>query len=798
MKKNNEWDALRERAERRLTTAGRQDIAQMSTDDIAVAIHDLETHRIELEMQNEELRQAQASLVEARDQYAELYDFAPAGYLTLDEKGLIIQANLTLADMLGVSREKLIRQHLSAYVVAEDQDVYFSHKRNLLETHKKSTCELRLSAVDGESLWVEITSIVAEGSNGDGGQIRSILRDITKRKQAEKERETAYALLQSVLDGLPEQVMMINRDYTIAMANRMARNNGTTPSTEVIGLKCYEVSHGNTTPCGGDQHPCPMEDVLKTKRVVMVEHLHHTADGVELPVEVVAAPIFDENGEVVQVIESVRDISERKRVAKESARLARFPAEDPYPVLRVSVQGVLDYANEASECFISTLGAEVGGRINAEWQERIQEVLKGARPEDIQVQVEGRMFSVTLAPVMQQGYVNLYASDITEALHVEDQLRQAQKMEAIGHLVGGIAHDFNNILQAINGFAGLALDTLDPSDEVHGHVTQIAVSGERAAVLVRQLLAFSRQQVIRPVDLDLNEVIAEGVKMLQRTLAENIEFEFIPTKKLDSIHVDRGQIEQVLMNLCVNARDAMPDGGKLTIKTENLSAVEKDVPLCRKAVPGRCVLLSITDTGCGMSKETMDQIFEPFFTTKGVGKGTGLGLATVFGIMKQNNGHVEVKSQEGQGTVFSFYFPASVSVAQKIVRPSNEASVGGGTETILLAEDDVAILALAEHTLRGAGYTVLSARDGEEALTLYKKHAAIIDMALFDVMMPRMDGKEAMKAILKLRPGLPYLFVSGYSGIEVHTGFIKENKSPILTKPYRSKELLRKVRDVLT
>ena len=669
MTENNEWDALRERAERRLTTAGRQDIAQMSTEDIAVVMHDLETHRIELEMQNEELRQAQVSLVEARDQYAELYDFAPVGYLTLDPKGLIIRANLTLADMLGISRDRLIRQHLSAYVVAEDQDVYFSHKQNLLETHKKSTCELRLSTLDGEPLWVGITSIVAEGSNGASGQVRSILRDITERKRAEEE----------------------------------------------------------------------------------------------------------------------------------GARLARFPAEDPNPVLRVTAQGVLDYANEASECFIATLGAEeVGGRINAEWQERINEVLAGGRPVDIQVQVEGRMFSVTLAPVMQQGYVNLYASDITEALHVEDQLRQAQKMEAIGHLVGGIAHDFNNILQAINGFAGLALDTLDPSDEVHGHVTQIAASGERAAVLVRQLLAFSRQQVIRPVDLDLNEIIAEGMKMLQRTLAENIEFEFIPAKKLDMIHVDRGQIEQVLMNLCVNARDAMSDGGKLTIKTEILSAVGKVVQLCRKAVSGRCVLLSIADSGCGMSKETMDQIFEPFFTTKGVGKGTGLGLATVFGIMKQNNGHVEVESTEGKGTIFSFYFPAAVSVAKEPVRRVDEPFVGGGTETILLAEDDVAILALAEHTLRGAGYTVLSARDGVEALMLYKKHAAIIDMALFDVMMPRMNGKDAMKAILKLRPGLPYLFVSGYSGIEVHTGFIKEHKSPVLTKPYRSKDLLQKVRDVLT
>lgn len=317
-----------------------------------------------------------------------------------------------------------------------------------------------------------------------------------------------------------------------------------------------------------------------------------------------------------------------------------------------------------------------------------------------------------------------------------------------------------------------------------------------AAILVRQLLTFSRRQVICPENMDLNEVITNELKMLRRTLVENIDLEFNPASELDSIHADRGQIEQVLMNLCVNASDAMPDGGTLAIQTGNVSLTEEDIQTHSWGVPGRYVLLSVTDTGCGMSKETKDRIFEPFFTTKDVGKGTGLGLSTVFGILKQNGGHVDVETEEGRGTVFHFYFPASDPVSEEPVRRA-EVAVDGGTETILIAEDDATVLALTEHTLREAGYTVRVASDGDEALQLFKKHADEIDLAVFDVMMPRLSGKDAMKAILKVRPGLPHLFVSGYSGSAVNPEITKGEKSSMLAKPYRSEELLQKIRQLL-
>ena len=615
-----------------------------------------------MEMQNTDRRQAQDALAEARDQYAELYNFAPTGYLTLDEKGRIVQANLTLANMLGVSCDRLINQPLSAYIVAEDQDIYFLHKRELLEAKKSQVCELRLSTHNGETLWVGMDCLVDE----DRGQIRATVSDISERKWAEEERE----------------------------------------------------------------------------------------------------------------------------------RIARLPAENPNAVLRVSGEGILEYANEAAHNFISALGADVGGRVNPEWRARIDEAVAVTHPTDAQLTVGDRVFAVMLRPVMDQGYVNVYATDITNAIQLEEQLHQAQKMEAVGHLAGGVAHDFNNILQAISGFTELGLTVTDPQDAVHGHLTEIAVAVERAAGLVRQLLTFSRRQVFRPEDLDLNEVIANELKMLRRTLAANIECEFISAHELGNVHVDRGQIEQVLMNLCVNASDAMLTGGRLTIKTANVSFSAKDVPPHLSLLPGRYVLLSVTDTGFGMSQETKEHIFEPFFTTKEVGKGTGLGLASVFGILKQSGAYVDVQSEEGKGTAFNFYFPARDPVSKDPARRVESATTGG-SETILIAEDDATLLMLAKNTLHAAGYTVLAAKDGKEALRLFEKHADEIDMAVFDVVMPHMGGIEALEAVLKRRPELPHLFVSGYAGSAVYARFTKEKHLPMLAKPYPAQELLRKIREAL-
>lgn len=386
--------------------------------------------------------------------------------------------------------------------------------------------------------------------------------------------------------------------------------------------------------------------------------------------------------------------------------------------------------------------------------------------------------------------------DITREIQIGEQLRQAQKMEAIGQLAGGIAHDFNNLLHVILSYSDLALEDMPATVSYRADIEEVKQAAKRAAALTGQLLAFSRRQVIQPVSLDLNESIGNLLKMIRRIIGEHINLDFVRGHSLGMIHADPGQMEQVLMNLCINARDAMPGGGKLTLETENVLIDGEYAATHPWAVPGRYVLLSVTDTGCGIAKENLARIFDPFFTTKDKSKGTGMGLATVYGIVKQHNGHINVYSEVGKGSLFKIYLPIAERRAA-IVENRAPGPVRGGSETILLAEDDEAVLALTERILRDAGYTVLAVKDGLEAVRMFKEHSGEIDLALFDVVMPRMGGKEAMERIQEQNPDLPHLFASGYSENAVHTGFIQKQGLHLIRKPYQRETLLRAMREVL-
>jgi two-component system, cell cycle sensor histidine kinase and response regulator CckA len=393
--------------------------------------------------------------------------------------------------------------------------------------------------------------------------------------------------------------------------------------------------------------------------------------------------------------------------------------------------------------------------------------------------------------------------DITERKRAEEergkleaQLRQAQKMEAVGQLAGGVAHDFNNLLQGILGYGDLALGDLETDNPASASVKEIMKAANRAATLVGQLLAFSRRQVLEMAHLDLNEVVADLMKMIRRVIGEHIALDVISGHDLGIVRADRGQIEQILMNLCVNARDAMPEGGRITIETEN---VRIDASFCQThpwADPGRYALLSLTDTGCGMDKETLGSIFEPFFTTKGVGEGTGLGLSTVYGLVKQHEGLVHVYSEIGKGTTFKIYLPqverSAATVGDKIEGPAPE-----GTETVLLAEDDETVRKLSQAILSRAGYTVLTATDGEEALRVFEENSDEIDLALLDVMMPKLGGRAVCDRIRETHPRTRVLFSSGYSMNAIHTNFVLDRGFALIQKPYERKALLRKVREVL-
>ena len=393
--------------------------------------------------------------------------------------------------------------------------------------------------------------------------------------------------------------------------------------------------------------------------------------------------------------------------------------------------------------------------------------------------------------------------DITDRIQAEQehnrlvaQLHQAQKMEAVGQLAGGVAHDFNNILQAIFGYGEIAQGYTEEDHPGRASIDGILIAAERAETLVKQLLAFSRRQVLDMKDIDLNDVISDVVRMIHRIIGEHIALDVLLGHKLGTVRADVGQISQIVTNLCVNARDAMPDGGIITIETENVRIDREYCETHAWASPGRFVLIRVTDTGCGMDEDTIAQIFEPFFSTKEKGKGSGLGLSTVYGLVRQHEGMIHVYSELGKGTTFKIYIPI-VERSATSVGSAVEGPVSGGTETILLAEDDDMVRESCRELLEHVGYSVMVASTGEEALRVIEAHADVIDLALLDVVMPGLGGRAVYDRIKERFPHMPVLFSSGYSANAIHTGFILDQGLTLIQKPYQRAELLRKIRQVL-
>ena len=386
--------------------------------------------------------------------------------------------------------------------------------------------------------------------------------------------------------------------------------------------------------------------------------------------------------------------------------------------------------------------------------------------------------------------------DITRRKELEDQLLQTQKMQAVGHLAGGIAHDFNNILQAMLGSLHFAMSDTEPGSRLRDDLEQVRQGAQRAVTMTRQLLAFSRQQVLRPTNLDLNKVVSDMLGLLKGLVGDTVLLNFRAGDQLNLVHADPGQVEQVLLNLCVNARDSIPGAGVISIATRNM---DLDQDFCSQhawARPGRFVELAVTDDGEGMDDETLKRIFDPFFTTKKLGRGTGLGLATVYGIVRQHDGLIRVESEQGVGTTFSVYLRVSQgAVGAAAVEDSGE--VPGGKETILLAEDDDAVRGLGVRILEQAGYHVIAVADGEQAILQYERHRRDIKLSILDLIMPKVGGKEVCGRIMSLDAEARVLFSSGYDSESVHARFVPEHGADFLNKPYEPKELLRRVRTLL-
>jgi two-component system, cell cycle sensor histidine kinase and response regulator CckA len=407
--------------------------------------------------------------------------------------------------------------------------------------------------------------------------------------------------------------------------------------------------------------------------------------------------------------------------------------------------------------------------------------------------VKGKL--ARLLPAIERGLRDAKVRESRRLL--EEQLRQAQKLEAIGSLAGGVAHDFNNLLSVILGYTDMISEALEPNHPIQGDLEQVKMAGERGADLTKQLLVFSRRQVLEPRTIDLNAVLITMRKMLKRLIGEHIELTLVTSNTLGRVHADAGQIEQVILNLVVNARDAMPNGGAITIETRDVELDGYRASSQHAIKAGEYVTLSVKDTGVGMTEAIRERIFEPFFTTKEMGKGTGLGLSTVFGIVKQTGGHIVVESQEGNGSTFRVHFPRFADgPEQQASRPPPPLTLRG-SEVILLVEDDEQVRNVARALLLRAGYHVLDAQNGGEAFLVCEKHAGTIHLLITDVIMPRMNGFELGERLMAMRPELKIIYMSGHIDRSLDPRRAGENGFPFIQKPIRPDTFLTKIREVL-
>ena len=511
-------------------------------------------------------------------------------------------------------------------------------------------------------------------------------------QQEVADRERAEVFTKGILEAIGEGLIAVDREFRILAVNETAQRQVNLPANSIIGKTCHQIFHHLDRPCHQAGVECAVKYTFESGMPGSVVHIHQDAENEPVYMEMRSYPMQDRDGAITSVIETLNDITERRKL--------------------------------------------------------------------------------------------------------EAQLLQAQKMEAVGRLAGGVAHDFNNILTAIMGYTSLLQARLGSDEQALQYASHILSSSERAAHLTRSLLAFSRKQIINPRPIKLSEVIERVQSLLSRVIGEDIELRIFLSEREVSVMADPGQIEQVLMNLSTNARDAMAEGGMLLIETELVQLDEQYVRAHDFGQAGTYMVLSVTDTGAGLAADTKERIFEPFFTTKEVGRGSGLGLSIAYGIVKQHNGQINVYSDPGRGTTFRIYLPVVDQEAEALDIPP-PAPVIGGTETILFAEDDEFIRELALKVLEDGGYTVVLARDGEEALELFMAHSGSIDLVALDVIMPRKNGREVYQAIRERSPSMRALFLSGYTADIIHRkGFLEEGLA-FLAKPFSPASLLRKMREVL-
>jgi PAS domain S-box-containing protein len=761
----------------------------------------------------------------AEENYRSIFENAVEGIFQSTPEGRFKRVNPAFVRILGYdSAEEMIALVTDIahqlYVVPGDrvEAARLQEERGVLEAF-----EFEAYRKDGRKIWLSLNRRFVNLAEG-GHFIEGSVEDITERKQVEKALQASESRKDAILKSALDCVITIDHEGNIIDFNPAAEHTFGYASEDVVGKLMADLI---VPPALRPQHKHGFASYLATGCTsVLGKRLEVTAmraDGSEIPVELTITAI----GELPQPTFTafIRDLTESQRAEqelRESEERYRDLVENAHDLIyEHDLKGNYTSTNKAAERITGysheeSINLNLSQSVAPEYLEKAKQMLRqklaGERVTAYELEIlakDGRHVAVEVntrlvlkdgVPVGVQGI----ARDITERKRLEkalreseDQLRQSQKLEAIGQLAGGVAHDFNNLLTAINGYSALARRRIGDEHPISSYLEEISKAGDRAANLTRQLLAFGRKQLLQPLALNLNDIVSDMIKLLKRLIGEDVQLVTKPGANLKQIKADPGQLEQVLVNLVVNARDAMPQGGTITIETANTKLDGAYASRHLGVTPGAYVMLAVSDTGTGMDHPTQARIFEPFFTTKEIGKGTGLGLSTVYGIVRQSGGNVWVYSEPGKGTTFKVYLPQVEEEVAAPVEAKAVATIKRGSETVLLVEDEDMVRHLASELLEESGYIVLSANGGEEAISFAARHEARIDLLITDVVMPNISGKEVAEKLKKIHPETKVLFMSGYTDEAiVHHGIV-DSDIAFIQKPFSEQALAQKIRDVL-